>query len=594
MLIIAFPIAFLISLAIVPVIRRLSIQFGILATPRVDRWHSGSIPKIGGVGIFCAWGLSILIVYFIAPKYQYNWALFAGSGIIFFLGLIDDFKQISPPAKLVGEIIAASVVVFFGRNIDFFADDFLNILVTFLWLVGITNAINLLDNMDGLAGGVSFIAAILLSILFWKSGNQDLIIVSLALAGGLLGFLIFNFPPASIFMGDNGSLFLGFTLSALAIARVPQASNLLAVMGVPTLLFLLPILDTSLVTITRILRGQSPAQGGKDHTSHRLIAFGLSERQAVIILYIVACTAGVLGIIIESLNYAISLIFIPLLLTTLALLTAYLGRIKVIPPGSTTPGQRSFASLIINLTYRGRVLEIALDLFLISIAYYLAFWIHFGTFVELNLDIFLNSLPIALASSYISFFLFGIYRGVWQYLDIRDLLRYIRAVLGSALLTATALVLIYNPFEISLRIFVIFAILLLLGLVITRSSFTILDRVYQRRLRHPDLEIPVLIYRANDSGVRLLQWLLQDNRHPMNPVGFLDDDPYKLGREILGISVIGKPNDIENLVRSISFEGIIFSEDASMPKEQLDELKLICANLKIWIKTLRIEFDLIE
>jgi UDP-GlcNAc:undecaprenyl-phosphate GlcNAc-1-phosphate transferase len=594
MLIIAFPLSFLISLAIVPVIRHLSIRYVILATPRVDRWHSKSTPKIGGVGIFCAFGISLVVIYFFSPNQTYNWALFAGSGLIFILGLVDDLKQISPPAKLIGQIIAAAIVVFFGRNIDFFADDFLNILVTFLWLVGITNAINLLDNMDGLAGGVSFISAVLLSILFWRSGKQDLIIVSLSLAGGLLGFLIFNFPPASIFMGDSGSLFLGFTLSALAIARVPQASNLLAVMGVPTLLFLLPILDTSLVTITRILRGQSPTQGGKDHTSHRLIAFGLSERQTVIVLYIVASSAGILGIIIESLNYAISLILIPLLLVTLALLTAYLGRLKVIPPGSTTPGQRSFASLMINLTYRGRILEIALDLFLISITYYLAFWIHFGASIENNLDIFINSLPIALAGSYISFLVFGIYRGVWQYLDIQDLLRYIKAALAAVLLSAGVMALIYNPLDISVGIFLIFTILLILGLVVTRSSFTILDRVYQEQMGHPNQEIPIVIFGANDSGIMLLRWLLQDNRHPMKPVGFLDDDPYKLGREILGISVIGQPNDIEAIAKSTIIEGILFSSEDSISKDRLNELKLTCDNLEIWLKTLRIEFDLIE
>jgi UDP-GlcNAc:undecaprenyl-phosphate GlcNAc-1-phosphate transferase len=590
-----FLISLSLSLIMIPIIRKFSPRLGAVAPPRPDRWHSKSTPKIGGAGIFFAFVIPVLLVSCFIPPGHTHWPLLAGATLIFVLGLIDDFKQISPPAKLVGEIIAAAIVVFSGRNIDFFADDFINILVTFFWLVGITNAINLLDNMDGLAGGVSLIAAILLSYLFWKSGTTDLLVISLALAGGLLGFLVFNFPPASIFMGDSGALFLGFTLSGLAIARVPRASDLLAVMGVPTLLFLLPILDTTLVTVTRILRGQSPAKGGKDHTSHRLIAFGLTERQAVLILYGVAIIAGILGVVLESIDYTISLILIPILMITLALLTAYLGRLKIIAPGSYGSREGYYSSLMIGLTYRGRILEIGLDLFLISIAYYLAYWIHFGTLVNiLELDIFLNSLPLALAGTYAAFFFFGLYRGVWQYLDIRDLVRYIKAVVGAVLLTAILMSWIYYPLSISLRIFVIFAILLLLGLVITRSSFTILDRIYNRQIRDPLSDSPILIYGAGEAGVLLLQWLSQDVNYHFNPVGFLDDDPFKLGREILGIHVLGNSQDLENILTKNKVDGILLSSENILNEETLETMKEVCQTQGIWLKSLHIEFDPIE
>ncbi len=595
MWIVAFLVSLTLSLGFVPIIRWSSLRKEIIAEPRVDRWHKKSTPKIGGVGIFFGWGITILILYSFHSPDQPNYALIAGASILFILGLIDDFKRISPPAKLIGEIIASAIVVFFGRNIDFFSVEIINILVTFFWLVGITNAINLLDNMDGLAGGVSFISACLLGVLFWRSGNQDLLMITLCLAGSILGFMVFNFPPASIFMGDSGSLFLGFTLSALAIARIPQASNLLAVMGVPTMLFLLPILDTSLVTITRLLRGQSPVQGGKDHTSHRLIAFGLSERQAVLILYGVALLSGILGIVIESINYTISLIIIPVLLVTLALLTSYLGRLKVIPPGISTSGQRSFSSFIINLTYRGRILEITLDLFLISISYYLAYWIHFGSLVDiLNKDIFLSSLPIALAGSYISFFIFGLYRGVWQYLDSSDLLRYLKAALGAVLLTSSAMAILYYPLDISYRIFIIFALLLILGLLITRSSFAILDRFTTSHLHEQEKETPVLIYNAEEAGILLLQWLSQNINHHMNPIGFLDDDPYKTGRQILGLSVLGTPDHIGEIRKNTKFEGILLASDRLIIGESLEKLLSICDELGIWVKTLKLYFDLLE
>jgi UDP-GlcNAc:undecaprenyl-phosphate GlcNAc-1-phosphate transferase len=595
MLIITFLVALILCLGFIPLVRKISLRYGLISIPREDRWSSKTTAKIGGVAFFLAFIIAVLFSQFFFNVAQHNIPLLIGAGVIFLLGVVDDIKPISPTVKLIGEIIAASIVVFFGRNIDFFADDFVNIIITFIWLVGITNAINLLDNMDGLASGVSLIAAGLLSFLFWKSGAMDLLLISIALTGVLLSFLIFNFPPASIFMGDSGSLFLGFTLSALAIARVPQASNLLAVMGVPTLLFLLPILDTSLVTITRILRGQSPAQGGRDHTSHRLIAFGLSERQAVLALYGVAIISGILGVVMESMNYTISLFLIPIVLIALALLTAYLGHLKVVTSSINRSDPGRFSSFMIGLTSRGRVLEIALDLIIISLSYYLAYWIHFGTLVDiLNLDIFLNSLPIALAGSYVSFLIFGIYRGIWQYLDIRDLFRYIRAVLGAVLITAGVMLWVYRPLTISLRIFIIFAILEFLGLVLSRSSFTILDKIYSQQIRDSQNDTPILIYGAGDNGVALLQWLLQNNLNDLNPVGFLDDDPFKLGRDILGIHVLGNIANLSEVIEKNDVDGILLSSDNILDSKNFQTLKDLCNQKGIWIKKFSIELTSIE
>jgi UDP-GlcNAc:undecaprenyl-phosphate/decaprenyl-phosphate GlcNAc-1-phosphate transferase len=595
MVYVAFPTALVISLIAIRWVKNFSHRLGLVAAPRGDRWHTQPTSKVGGIGIFIAFGVTSLVLVTFTTQGTFNWPLFSGIGIMFLLGVIDDIKRLSPPAKLVGELIAAAIVVFFGRNIDFFQLEIINILFTFFWLIGITNAINLLDNMDGLAGGVSIIAAGVLSFFFWQSQTTDLLIIALALGGGVLGFLFYNFPPASIFMGDSGSLFIGFTLAALAIARVPQASDVIAVLGVPTLIFLLPILDTSLVTVTRILRGQSPAHGGRDHTSHRLIAFGLSERQAVMILYGVAILAGSFGIILESIDYAISLVLIPILLVTLSLLTAYLGRLKVVDPKSAETSNLGFTSLVIELTYRGRILEILFDLIIFSIAYYLAFWIHFGSLVDiLNLGIFLNSLPIALAGSYFSFFGFGIYRGVWQYLGIRDLLRYSRAVIGAVIFTALVMAWVYNPLAISYRIFVIFAILLFLGLVISRSSFTILDQIYRHQTRDQHPEVPILIYGAGDLGIRLIQWLSQENKPQVKPIGFIDNDPYKRKRIILGIPVVGDINDVPTLLASQKVGGILVSAEDSLTVQEKNQLINICQTHGIWLKKSTIQLELIE
>jgi len=195
------------SLALVPVVRWLGFKTGQISMPRADRWHRQPTPTLGGVGIFSAFALTLILtqVIQVEPKiYTDRWSILLGIAIMFFTGLYDDFKHISPPVKLAFQMLAATVVIFFGNNtIDFFRWPIANIILTFFWLVGITNAINLLDNMDGLAGGVALIASGFLAVFFWRSGYPDLLVLALALAGSLMGFLVFNFPPARIFMGDS-------------------------------------------------------------------------------------------------------------------------------------------------------------------------------------------------------------------------------------------------------------------------------------------------------------------------------------------------------------------------------------------------------
>ncbi|HEX7976389.1 MAG TPA: hypothetical protein VF498_18405, partial [Anaerolineales bacterium] len=483
---ITFGIALILSLALIPLVRRLAIRTGRVARPREDRWSRKPTALLGGVGIFGAFGLALLATLpFYAASHLIRWPVLAGLGLVFLLGMIDDFKHISPQAKLVGQILAAAVVVSLGYTTNFFTPRIANgavaqipnILLTFIWLVGITNAINLLDNMDGLAGGISLITTLFLSYFFWQAGSIGLLLISMALAGSLLGFLVYNFPPAKIFMGDSGSLFLGFTLAVLAIARQPQASNVFAVMGVPTLLFLLPILDTTLVTFTRLLRGQSPAQGGRDHTSHRLIAFGLSERQAVLALYGAALVSGVLAVTLESLQYWFSLVFVPVVVISLALLMAYLGGLKVVaPPPAGDLEKKPITRIMLELTFRRRLLEVILDFFLIGIAWYLGFLGHYGLNLDAaRLSLYLKSLPVVLAAAYIAFFLFGVYRGMWRYISIEDLIRYLGAVVAAVALGAAALLLLLRDGLSSPEIYILFGVFLFLGMAGSRSSFKALD-----------------------------------------------------------------------------------------------------------------------
>jgi UDP-GlcNAc:undecaprenyl-phosphate GlcNAc-1-phosphate transferase len=598
----ALSIALFSSLLFVPLIRRSSVRWGYVTDPREDRWHTKPTSALGGIGIFGAFILSLLSVSLLYPDtFEIQWGLLAGSGMVFLLGLYDDFKPITPPAKLVGQILAAAVVVFLGYTTKFFTpripNDTLaqipNILLTFIWLVGITNAINLLDNMDGLAGGLSLITAGILAFFFWRVDNQNLLIVAMALGGSILGFLVFNFPPASIFMGDSGSLFLGFTLAVLAVARQPQASNVFAVMGVPTLLFLLPILDTILVTFTRILRGQSPIQGGRDHASHRLIAFGLSERQAVLALYAVALVSGVMATALESLNYYFSLVLVPLLVISLTLLTAYLGGLKVRTGDLSLGKDRAITRLFLNLTYRRRLLEIILDFFLIGIAYYLAFMVGFDlTLSQASLNLFLQSLPIAWGGAFLAFFYFGVYRGLWRYVGVDDLVRYIKAALGGVALAALPILFLYSARNYPPVILILFGVFLFLGLAASRSSFKVLDQVYAPQVR--DQEERILIYGAGDAGEMALRWILMNPGLGLKPVGFLDDDTFKAGRQIHGVEVLGDLRQLENLLSEKDIDGVIITSDDQLAEGMVKRLASIVHAQGRWVRRLHFEFELVE
>ena len=596
-----FIVSIILSTLFVSSVRLICLRTGRVVEPREDRWHHQPTPSFGGVGIYIA--VIVSLVFYSIVNHNFSlvrWGLLVGGSIVFVLGFFDDFKRVSPQAKLVGQILAASVIVALGYTTFFFTprigDSIIaqipNIILTIVWLVGITNAINLLDNMDGLAGGISLIAAMILCYFFWRVDDKYLLVIAITFAGCILGFLFFNFPPASIFMGDSGSMFIGFSLAALAIARQPQASNVFAVLGVPTILFLLPIVDTTLVTITRLLRGASPAQGGRDHTSHRLIAFGLSERQTLGVLYGVAIISGVVAIILESLDYDLSLVIVPVLIISLALFTAYLGRLKVVVTPGSIPGG-AISKIMVGLTYRGRLLEIILDLFLISVAYYLAFWTLNGLNIGLfELEQFVKTLPYALVGAYISFFLFGVYRGVWKYVGVGDLLSYVEAAVGAVVLLAGINLFIDITKNFVPGLFLLFAVFLFLGLAATRSSFKILDLIVNRQNRQRGEE-RVVIYGAGDAGEMALRWIIMNPQLAIKPVGFIDDDPLHLGRQIHGIKILGDQSKLVSILTSYQISGVVIAISPYPEENKIKRIIKTCQENGCWTRILRLEFELV-
>jgi UDP-GlcNAc:undecaprenyl-phosphate GlcNAc-1-phosphate transferase len=267
---------------------------------RTDRWHRRPTALLGGPALVSGTLLPAVLAGHWPASPQWI-ALALGAVGVATLGLVDDFVGLRPAVKLAGQVGMAALAVGLGVDVPGL-QPLLSAAVALLWIVGVTNALNLIDNMDGLAGGVAAIAATGLALHGLRAGDAALAAAAAALAGASAGFLLHNFPPASIFMGDSGSLFLGYSLAVLSLfAADAQPAADPSALAMPLLVLLVPLFDTTLVTSTRLATGRRVSQGGRDHTSHRLVGLGFSERNAVLLLWAIAALGGAASLALRAL-----------------------------------------------------------------------------------------------------------------------------------------------------------------------------------------------------------------------------------------------------------------------------------------------------
>ncbi len=362
-------------------VREIASRTGFVAKPKSDRWHKRPTAMMGGVAIF----LTTVIAYgLFVPKTFESMIVIAASSFLFFVGLVDDILNIKPYQKLFGQLIGATFVVGLGPKLPITGYELVDMWITVFWLIGITNAINLLDNMDGLAAGISVIAAASLAVGFGLNGQADELMLVTIFIGALLGFLVFNFNPASIFMGDCGSMFVGFLLASSVLMGQAggRSRGIFSILAVPILILFVPIFDTTLVTVIRKLWGRKASQGGRDHTSHRLVALGLSERAAVLMIYGFAICAGLLSLFVSRLSTVRSIALIGVFTAALTIIGVYLSKVKVYEEREDDLAARDNAvfAFLINVSYKRRIFEIFLDAFLITFSYYAAYALLFGSF----------------------------------------------------------------------------------------------------------------------------------------------------------------------------------------------------------------------
>nr|HID58812.1 glycosyl transferase [Desulfobacterales bacterium] len=596
-------ISFLICLFLTPVVRGVAKMWGWVAYPREDRWHKRVTPVMGGIAIYCAVGLPLLWLVDFRPfincfktssfpsmPLPFHSVLWLGMTLLFLLGVLDDFIHIKPHNKLVAQIMVASMVAFLGCRLGWSPSLTVDMILTIVWIVGITNAFNLLDNMDGLCAGVGAIAAIFFALIFYENELYVTLYVPLMLAGALIAFLIYNFNPASIFMGDSGSLVIGFTLSMFSL-NLPDSmlKNTLSLIAVPVLILLVPIFDTSLVTLVRILSRRKASVGGHDHTSHRLVLMGFTERGAVLLLYGTSVLSGLSALFVKSCDSLTSpVVIIPMLLTIL-FMGVYLAQIRVYPEKEfCLLRDGRFTPILFELTYKRQVFLVILDLALISFSYYLSYRLRFSDpDFSYFFKLFLRSLPIIIACKFISFFAVGVYRGIWRYMSLNDIYTYLKATLLGSLLSVAAVTYFYRFQSFSKGVFIIDWFLLTMLLIGSRGSFrSFIDLMKRKRLSGER----VLIYGAGRGGEVLLREILNNQRLGIKPIGFIDDDRMKSGKRLLGYPILGTIHDLEGILERFDIDGVVISFNRKN-EEKMKRLINLCQQRKLFLKRFSIRLD---
>jgi UDP-GlcNAc:undecaprenyl-phosphate GlcNAc-1-phosphate transferase len=579
------------SLALTPLVRAIARRGGMVTRPRADRWAKKPTALLGGVAIFLSVTLASLTVL---PSVEHGWAVLGASAFLFLVGLVDDFLNVKPYQKLIGQVVGAAVLILSGLTLPWTSSPLLNMGITLFWLVGITNAVNLLDNMDGLAAGVCAIAAAFLATSFLAGGQIEPAVVLAAFAAALVGFLMYNSNPASIFMGDCGSMFIGFFLASMALLHVSsgRSRSLLPVLAVPVLLLLIPIFDTTFVTILRKLAGRPASQGGRDHTSHRLVALGLSERRAVLLLYGLATVAGAVAVFVRDASADLGVAVLGALTVGLTILGIRLAGVKVYDTAEEVDGKKPVVAFLVDLSYKRRVFEVILDIGLITLAFYAANRLYHGELGEKALErLFLNVLPIMLVLKLAGFLAAGVYRGLWRYVGTNDIVVYGQGVLLGSVLCVLAVVVLFRFQGFSRTVFLLDALLLLALLSASRGAFRLI------RTLLPDGGVKagrrVLIYGAGDAGEMLLCEMRNNPNLGCVPVGFADDDPSKKGRVIHGLKVFGGNGSLPEICRQQGVEEVYISS-VRFSDERVGEILEQCRQTGVGLKRMRISFETLD
>lgn len=600
---IVFLLTLLLSLILTPFTKQLATAMGAVDIPNNRKVHSQPIPRLGGVAILGTLAITLGIFYLLVPdlysqiiSHSEQALLDPGQGLllgsallmVFILGTWDDIKTLEPKPKFAVQFIAASLIYFAGFEINITtlqAGPTLHFLVsyplTILWIVGITNAFNLIDGLDGLASGVSIIALCTIAVISLIDGQSGIVLTSIILSGAILGFLWYNFRPATIFLGDSGSLFLGFVLALLSIKSLTKTSTAFAIF-VPLLALGLPIIDTLLSIVRRFFSWFLPTPNEKEesgegfsisnalkslfkpdksHIHHQLINRGLSHQNTVLVLYLVSILFGLVALVVSMTQQTETTILVMLLVVAAIKKGINQLRYREIELFRNGIFFTIYNALVINKRHIRKLLDSIFILAAFSGAYYL---LHPNRFLSMMTHQYNAALTMGsvFLIQILSMWFCGLYRKTIRVLGIADIITIIKSVAVAVLVSIPVHFFFFTdllPLDLASYILDFYFLgTLIMGM---RVSFHILKYLFHKSRKN---NCRVLICGAGQQGLLALQRIMNVDANSFTPVGFIDEDPALEGRVINGFSIFGGHWKLERLIRN----------------KQIDELHITDPNLQ--------------
>jgi len=562
----------------------------LVAPPSAERWSAEPTPVFGGIGIYAgiSVGIGLAVAVGAMPATTQLLGIYAGITLLFCAGLVDDVRPMPPLAKLGAQVAAALLVVICGTRVELVHTAIVAWPLAILWLVGMTNAFNLLDNMDGLAATLAAIAFAFFAVdAVTIHPDHTVLVIALAGATACAGFLPFNLRrrgSALVFMGDSGSQVLGFTLASLGLlASWNVAESTVATLLLPILVLAVPVLDTTLVTVVRLLEGRPVYQGGRDHSSHRLVRFGLSEKHAVLLLALIAIALGGTSLAYNVLDdQRLALVGV---LVTFVLLVQFASFLADVERRAATPEDTDLMQAF-SVHWR-RLVEVIVDFWIIVAAFAAAYAVRFGWPGTTNQrHVAELTLPILIAARYLAFILAGLYRSIWRFAGSRDLAAIGVAAIGSEAVAAGYVGLSNGFGDFSRSFFLIDA--LFAATLVAASRFGQRALVGARPMRMGP-QRRSLIVGAGRTGRSLMRELRETPGERV--VGFVDDNPRLRRRRLHGIPVIGGTHELPALLGRHEAD-ILFVTIPNAPRERLDAVVAACADADVVCRFVRREIDL--
>jgi UDP-GlcNAc:undecaprenyl-phosphate/decaprenyl-phosphate GlcNAc-1-phosphate transferase len=614
-LIVAFISSISLSLFLTPWVIDLAGRVGAIDKPNERKVHSQPTPRLGGVAIFLSVFMSLIAFFVLDPKFIVNtWIasreglfLFGSLALVLLLGIWDDIRSLRPAQKFLGQLLLSVLMYFAGFSVtkvsSIFGAGFLNVgmldfPITVLWIIGVTNAINLIDGLDGLAAGVALIASMTMLPMALMQGDIGSAILIFLLAGALLGFLRYNFNPAKIFLGDSGSLFLGFMLAVLSVKSSTKITTGFALL-LPILALGLPIMDTLLSMLRRILRpAPAPSPDGKkeiskfgsmfqpdrSHIHHKLISKGFSHRNAVLVLYMVSCGLGLAAFAITMVNNFIGSIILMAVgvAVVIGIRRLQYKEMAVLQNGTLLP---LYDKPIMNR----ESFQIFFDLGFILISYALAFFmVNSGSIADPMGREFFKRITIVAATQLAVFIFSGQYKRTYQFFGIGDAMTLVRTLILAVVVAGLALAVFLPPFrQVNLIILILDNFFL--------ASFVLGMRVSFRALQYLSRKDPVegrrvIIYGADVNGSMMLERMLESNIRSWIPVGFVDDNPSMEGKYLNGYPVFGGHWKLEKLIREKQINEIVLCGE-TIQYEALKRVRKLAKENNVDLKKLRILYE---